>query len=199
MPIIMTISVVVILVQQKKLLKQMTELNLNTFSKNKNGKTHHHHQMKLIFSKVNHSTAQLCSAIAAYSGQWTAYLSAVVPVQVVSISNLAYVFLFSRLPLLLKYMFIFTTSALATVLFAQTHCCAMVVRLNGTYSKQSSAVARKLQKIKQLSPAEELKYQSISSVQRREFAFRFFNDHTINPGTFPLVNLLLFSRKNFYF
>ena len=178
----------------------MAELNLNTSSKNKNCKTlHHHHQMKLTFSRVNHITVQLCSVIAAYSGQWSAYLSAVVPVQVVSISNLAYVFLFSRLPLLLKYMFIFTTSALATVLFAQTHCCAMVVRLNGTYSKQSSAVAKKLQKIKQLSPAEELKYQSISSVQRREFAFRFLNDHTINPGTFPLVSLLLSLGRNFYF
>ncbi|KAH9391586.1 hypothetical protein TYRP_022763 [Tyrophagus putrescentiae] len=202
MPIIMTISIVVILVQQREALQQLSALNeqlqaLDHCHQWAFIRAGHHPkllQLKLAYHQLNERSVHLCSAIAATSRQWSAYLSTALPVHILSISYLAYTFFFGRIPLLLKYMFVTGSATIVAVLFLHINLCAQVVRFNGAQERHCTVFIRRLQRLggggggrtrAVFSPGELLKFQSTAE-QRWLFAFKFINEHPINSSTFPL-------------
>ena len=201
MPLIMTsTSVVVILVQQRAVLEKIGQLNGALLGRLRRNSTHQQkevHRLKADFRRLAFTTAHLSASVAAYSRQWSAYLSAIVPVQVLTISNLSFVLFFAGgVSITLKYMFLFADLAMTVLLFAQMNSCAQVVRYQGAFAKQCLAFTRRLAQSGQLSPAEQLKYQVL--VMNKKFAFVFLDDNAIKPSTFPLVNRLSnFSIKFF--
>ncbi len=187
MPLIMiTTSVVVILVQQRASLEKILQLNEELFG-NMRRPTHQQiYRLKGSFNRLAFTTVHLSGTVAAYSRQWSAYLSTIVPVQVLSISNLSFILFFAGdISITLKYMFLFADLAMTVLLFAQMNSCAQVVRHQGAFAKQCLAFTRKLAQLGQLSPAEQLKYQVL--VINKKFAFAFLDDSAIKPSTFPLV------------
>lgn len=187
MPIIMTISVVVILVQQRETLQQIIWLNSQLLLQ-QTSKTDQLilYKCKVKYHFLNNKVVHLCSTISAYSKQWSAYLSTALPVHILSVSYLVFVLFFSNIPLLLKYMFVTGSTTVVSILFLHTNLCAQVVRYNGAYERQCAAFTKKLQQLKLISSNEQLKYQS--TAEKWQFAFKFINEHTINPSTFPLVS-----------
>ena len=190
MPLIMvTTSVVVILVQQRASLEKIRQLNGALLDSPRKGLTHQQkvYRLKRSFNRLAFTTVHLSGTVAAYSRQWSAYLSTIVPVQVLSISNLSFILFFAGdISITLKYMFLFADLALTVLLFAQMNSCAQVVRHQGAFAKQCSAFTRRLAQLGQLSSAEQLKYEVL--VINKKFAFAFLDDSAIKPSTFPLVN-----------
>ncbi|KAH9403391.1 hypothetical protein TYRP_015276 [Tyrophagus putrescentiae] len=138
MPLIMvTTSVVVILVQQRASLEKIRQLNVELFGSSRKGLTQQKvYRLKRSFNRLAFTTVHLSGTVAAYSRQWSAYLSAIVPVQVLTISNLSFVLFFAGgVSITLKYMFLFADLALTVLLFAQMNSCAQVVRHQGAFAK----------------------------------------------------------------
>ncbi len=201
----MTIFVVVILFQQKEAIETVRRLNSQlALMRARSSSTEVRRQrlmleqIKADYSKVNRATVQLDAAIAAYSRQWTAYLSTALPVQTVGVAYVAYVFFFGdSLPLTVRNLFGISDFAVALTIFTQLNLCAQVVRNGGVYVRQTELFVRGLHALKKLSPSEQLKLVQSTAQERREFSFRFLDDNTLNPNTFPMVKFL--NNKNFYF
>lgn len=185
----MTISLMVILVQQREIVQTMRELNkqVNVASFNVSRlRLQNLHRMKKIYQKCRSTTANLCAIISAYSRQWSPFISAVVPVQVLGVSYLSYLVYFSQVFSEKNHIFIFFTLVASGILFVETNFCAQIVRYNLAYTKLSTLFTLKLHKLKVLSPVEELKFQ-LTTVQK-QFAFKFADGNSINSQTFPLVS-----------
>ena len=201
----MTIFVVVILLQQKEAIETIRRLNSQlALMRARSSSTEVRRQrlmleqIKADYSKVNRATVQLDAAITAYSRQWTAYLSTALPVQTVGVAYVAYVFFFgSELPLTVRNLFGVADSAVALTIFTQLNLCAQIVRNGEVYVRQTALFVRGLHALKKLSLSEQLKLVQSTAQERREFAFRFLDDNTLNPNTFPMVKFL--NNTNFYF
>lgn len=200
----MTLSVVIVLVQQQNIIKKMRQLNSQIKLIKFRASSIEVRRQRLLLERVkfdylktNRTTIQLSSAISAYSKQWTVYLSTTLPVQTVGVAYVAYVFFFGNLPYAIRYLFIMADSAVILTIFTQLNLCAQVVRYSETYVQQTDVFVRGLHQLKKLLPVEQIKMCQSTSL-KKEFAFRFLDDNTLNPSTFPMVNPLFFKISKLF-
>lgn len=200
----MTISLLIMIVQQREIVQTMCKLNKQINKTSficKKFKLQNLHLIKNVFWKCRITTAYLCATISAYSKQWSPFMSTVVPIQVFGVSYLSYFIFFSRGFLVQKHTFIFFVCAVLVILFVETNLCAQIVRYNSALIKESTMLVWKLGQLKVLSPIEKLKCQR--TTEPRQFAFKFIDGNSINSETFPLVSdlikIMFFRFLFFYF
>lgn len=190
----MTITVVLILVQQRSLLTRVRRLNDQlAWLYYSIVRLQALHRLQIALKGVDYASVHLCSAISAYSRRWSAFLSTTLPVQTFGVAYFFYGLVFREEEVSpgLKTMFASGIFNLTSTIFMQTSLCAQVARYSAAYAKKFELLSWRLGKLRRLSPAEELKWQS-SAQQRGEFAFKFLDYRTINSSTFPKVKLTFF-------